>query len=56
MSNQLFINELSDLYALGKTDLNSNLRATYLEKVNAECVKYYLSLGKHEELIDNPFM
>jgi hypothetical protein len=56
MSFNPFTKELQALYDLGMTDLNSNIRALDLAKGDLESASYYLSFGKHEDPIDDPFI
>ena len=56
MSYNPFTKELQEMYDLGMTDLNSNLRAIDLAKGDLKSALYFLQLFKHEEPIDDPFI
>lgn len=56
LSNHPYNKELLDLYDLGMTDLQSNLRAIDVAKGNLDYAYNYLLDGYYEEPVLDPYM
>ena len=56
MQHHPFIKELYDLYDLGMTDLNANLKAIDAAQGNSERALSFLLDGYDDDLILDPYM